>query len=310
MNTVGEKLKKERIQRGISLDQMAASTRIQKKFLQALEEGRYEVLPASVFIVGFIRSYSAFLGVDASPLVAEYEADRQALKPTVEPFRLPSRRRAGIKKLPLVAGAFVIIAVVAGGVAYYRSTPTVRHEAAVAPPEEDLIIPTQPSILRQEKEKSEPSAEEVLEQALMPSASTDFRAAEEAPTAGPKTMQTEEENAPKAAEPKAEPQKVKIIVQPEKPSPVIQSQPQTWTYFVTLSAKKEDVWIYAVIDENDVRDMYIRSGKSVIIRGNKSFSLTTGNALHLDVKVNGKHVRIPGSDDNKVVRNWLLPLER
>jgi hypothetical protein len=83
-----------------------------------------------------------------------------------------------------------------------------------------------------------------------------------------------------------------------------------YTYNVTLEAKSKDVWIYVIIDDNEVRDMYIRAGRSVALHGNKSFKFTTGNALHLSVKVNGKPVYIPGSTDNKVIRNWLLPLEQ
>jgi len=306
MDNIGNKLKRERELRNISLDQLAEATRIQKKFLQALEEGRYELLSSPVFVVGFIRSYASYLGMDANPLVAEYEAARQALKPEIPPPRVVYRRKPKIAKAPVVAGFAVVLVVVVAAVGFFRSAPALKHEAAPAV-EEDLVVPSSPTSA-QDGKKAEPSPEEMLARAVMPP-TMDFRASEEQAKT-PKTAVPVEEKLPPAPTQKAEPEKSKAVAQPEKAAQSIQSSPKAYSNIVVLSAKGEDVWIYAVIDDNDVRDMYIRAGKSVVIRGNKSFSLTTGNALHLEIKANGKQVRIPGAEGNKIVRNWQLPLEK
>ncbi|TBR21977.1 MAG: helix-turn-helix domain-containing protein, partial [Candidatus Nitrosotenuis sp.] len=70
MSGLGERLKKEREMRGVSLDEIAKATRIHKKFLAALEEDDFDALPAPVFVTGFLRSYASHLGVDADSLVS------------------------------------------------------------------------------------------------------------------------------------------------------------------------------------------------------------------------------------------------
>src|SRR5271163_4056377 len=68
----GEHLKREREMRGVSLEEIAAATRISTRFLEALENERWEELPGGVFNRGFIRSVARFLGLDEDALVAEY----------------------------------------------------------------------------------------------------------------------------------------------------------------------------------------------------------------------------------------------
>ncbi|MGQ9627555.1 MAG: helix-turn-helix domain-containing protein, partial [Anaerolineae bacterium] len=72
MSALGEMLRRAREEKGISLDQAHAETRIRKKFLQALEEGDYEALPEEVFVRGFVRAYAAYLGLDAQKALALY----------------------------------------------------------------------------------------------------------------------------------------------------------------------------------------------------------------------------------------------
>jgi cytoskeleton protein RodZ len=69
----GEHLKREREMRGVSLEEIAAATRISTRFLEAIENERWDQLPGGVFNRGFIRSIARFLGMDEDSLVAEYD---------------------------------------------------------------------------------------------------------------------------------------------------------------------------------------------------------------------------------------------
>ena len=60
----GEGLRHERERRGISLDHIAASTRISLKHLHALEADRFRELPGGVFNRGIVRSYAQVCGLD------------------------------------------------------------------------------------------------------------------------------------------------------------------------------------------------------------------------------------------------------
>ena len=62
--TLGEKLKKIRSERRIGLTDISRFTKIQLKYLEDIEEGRYEKLPSDVYVKGFLKSYAKFLGVN------------------------------------------------------------------------------------------------------------------------------------------------------------------------------------------------------------------------------------------------------
>lgn len=73
---MGEKLKKIRSEYRISLNEVSKHTKIQMKYLEYLENGEYEKLPAEVYVRGFVRSYASFLGTDESVLVKMYDRER------------------------------------------------------------------------------------------------------------------------------------------------------------------------------------------------------------------------------------------
>jgi len=72
--TFGEHLKREREMRGVSLDEISAATRIATRFLKAIEEEQWDLLPGGVFNRGFVRAVARYLGLDEENIVAEYAA--------------------------------------------------------------------------------------------------------------------------------------------------------------------------------------------------------------------------------------------
>ncbi|HEY2787948.1 MAG TPA: helix-turn-helix domain-containing protein [Gaiellales bacterium] len=74
MGEVGAKLRGERERRGIGIDEIEAETRIRAKFLLALEEERFDVLPGPAYVRAFVRDYAEQLGLDPQELVAELNA--------------------------------------------------------------------------------------------------------------------------------------------------------------------------------------------------------------------------------------------
>jgi cytoskeleton protein RodZ len=101
----GEHLKRERELRGVSLDEIAAATRISTRFLEALEKEQWDRLPGGAFNRGFVRSIARFLGMDEDGLVAEYAYEHKSLD---EP------RSAGhAQKIPRAWGSVVVAALLA-----------------------------------------------------------------------------------------------------------------------------------------------------------------------------------------------------
>jgi cytoskeleton protein RodZ len=69
---VGEELREARNALGVSLEDAATQLRINKRYLQALEEGRVKDLPGAAYAVGFVRSYATALGLDPDDAVRRF----------------------------------------------------------------------------------------------------------------------------------------------------------------------------------------------------------------------------------------------
>ncbi|MBE0465861.1 MAG: helix-turn-helix domain-containing protein [Candidatus Desulforudis sp.] len=69
---LGEVLKKAREAKDLSLDAVEEETKIRKKYLVALENNEYEILPGRVYVKAFLRTYSRFLGLDADAMMVEF----------------------------------------------------------------------------------------------------------------------------------------------------------------------------------------------------------------------------------------------
>lgn len=68
----GEELRREREIRGISLKEIADTTKISKRFLEAIERNDHKTLPAPVFTRGFVREYARYLGLNSEEMVNRY----------------------------------------------------------------------------------------------------------------------------------------------------------------------------------------------------------------------------------------------
>ncbi len=74
MPDIGNSLREARIRRGLSINDVEAVTRIRSKYLQALEENDFEVIPGPTFVKGFLRTYALFLKLDADLILSEYRS--------------------------------------------------------------------------------------------------------------------------------------------------------------------------------------------------------------------------------------------
>jgi cytoskeletal protein RodZ len=96
----GEKLRKQREQRGIGLDAISNTTKISTRMLRALEEEHFDQLPGGVFNKGFVRAYARQIGLDEEEAVSDYlaalrESQIQAQK-ILPDFRTPGAKPSSI----------------------------------------------------------------------------------------------------------------------------------------------------------------------------------------------------------------------
>ena len=122
--TIGQKLCEARADRGLELSAVERATKIRVKFLEAMEEDRWDDLPAPVYARGFLDIYARHLGLDHEAILDEYrrtvEGEREESIPqsVIKPGNLrqnrPARRLPSIKVGPtakIIAGALVLVVV-------------------------------------------------------------------------------------------------------------------------------------------------------------------------------------------------------
>jgi len=77
MISIINRLKEAREEKGIPLEKASKDTRISLKFLKALEEEKYEVFSAEVYLKGFMRIYAQYLGLNPKELLEDYERSKE-----------------------------------------------------------------------------------------------------------------------------------------------------------------------------------------------------------------------------------------
>jgi cytoskeletal protein RodZ len=116
------------MRQGIDIKEVESATKIRGKYLRALENEEFELLPGSTFVRTFLRSYSEFLGLDSQLLVEEYRAQHEPRSESDmqhfarQPPRGRERRNArppsrGLLALGLIGVlfAFIIVLGLTGG---------------------------------------------------------------------------------------------------------------------------------------------------------------------------------------------------
>lgn len=112
MIEIGNTLREARTRQGLSIHDAEEATKIRTRYLQALEEEDFEVIPGSTFVMGFMRTYASYLGLDEDMLVEEY---RNRYDPGfLDAHRLPTARvRPRSARLPTSRSNYVVVAILA-----------------------------------------------------------------------------------------------------------------------------------------------------------------------------------------------------
>lgn len=142
--TLGEKLRTLRRSQAVSLEALCQSTRIQRRYLTALEWGNYDALPEPVYVRNFLRMYAGALHADPTYFLELYEEEVRR-SDLLAPHRLP-RERVGRRRLRTVSHLFSWIGLGVAGVcvlgflgwqgARYLAEPTLT----LISPEEEAVI--------------------------------------------------------------------------------------------------------------------------------------------------------------------------
>ncbi len=139
MSGFGKKFRSARDAKGLSLNQIAEETRISARFLRAIEQETFHLLPGGVFNRGFIRTYATQVGLDPDIAVAEY-ADLTEETVVEEPSRSPELAPER-HIVPVAVGGLVVLVVLFYIFASRDSSVTTGAAEPTAPASQAMARP-------------------------------------------------------------------------------------------------------------------------------------------------------------------------
>ena len=275
VGSFGEKLKREREMRAITLEEIADATKIGTRSLRALEEAQFDLLPGGIFNKGFVRAYARYLGIDEEQAVADYmaalgeqqpESSISEIAEQVEAQRQKERdaaRRTGTLWMTLLIGAFIAAGVFGGwkwwskqqALKFQEQSPAITEPAPAEQPVAPALTPdaTQP----QAAAPAEPGVTD-------PNVAAPGATTPDANTTGP-------EQKPAAPDQTSATEPVRVSIRATQPA-----------------------WVSVTVDGNrafsGVLDPASESLKEKSFAGSDRIRLVVGNAGGIEVSYNGKAV--------------------
>jgi cytoskeleton protein RodZ len=85
---IGSTLREARVRRSLTLQQIEEDTKIRVKYVQAMENEDFDIMPGPTYVKGFLRTYSEYLGLDPEVIIGEYRSreGRTSVRVQEEPF--------------------------------------------------------------------------------------------------------------------------------------------------------------------------------------------------------------------------------
>ncbi|MBI2149742.1 MAG: helix-turn-helix domain-containing protein [Acidobacteria bacterium] len=141
MTNFGANFKKARESKGVSLDKIASETRISTRFLAAIENEEFHLLPGGIFNRGFVRAFAERVGLDPEQAVADYERLSAVRDPSETLDAAASAAPARIERhlYAVAAGALVLLIVI-----FYVVTRDSSRTETVNPPPAAVSEPVAP----------------------------------------------------------------------------------------------------------------------------------------------------------------------
>ena len=236
---VGRLLRDQRLARELAIDDVAARLRIRRRYLEAIEQGRFDQLPGAAYIPAFLRAYANYIGLDADKVMTAYQLSGPV--PIARPVTLPADFPLVERRAPIGLAVLTVLLVIGAGYAVWHYLP--RQQMIVSekvPPVPDRLMATpapapQPGAPAVDKPAMPPAQTQeanTLPAASAPAAPTSTASAPASavpaatPTAPAAAAANEVWPAPKqetqAAAPAVPPT---VVVTPPPPPPVVMPMP-------------------------------------------------------------------------------------
>lgn len=137
----GKLLREARLERGLSIDDVARQLRLSVRQVTALEGDDYDNVASGTFLRGFVRNYAKLLQMDAAPLLQQLEESlppppAQIISNPIEGIPFPSNQKSGTRNLIIAVAAvlallLLIYEIYRGNEANVEKEPSVQSEAGI-----------------------------------------------------------------------------------------------------------------------------------------------------------------------------------
>ena len=138
MFQIGASLREARTRRGLSPADVQRAIRIRERYLTALEEEKWDLLPGEAYAKGFLRTYAEYLGLDGDLYLDEWNSRFGHPEEVPAPEPPPREPRLGPLMRPVLAGLAIVVAIAGaaawrlgsdGKAVHTKSTSTARTAA-------------------------------------------------------------------------------------------------------------------------------------------------------------------------------------
>ena len=213
---VGRLLRDQREALGLSVVDIEKRLRLRRSHVEAIEAGRFDLLPGAAYIPAFLRTYASHLGLDSEKVLTAYHSSGPV--PIKRPVALPADFPIVEKRAPIGLAVFTVLLVIGAGYAVWHYLP--RQQAVVAekvPPVPDRLLATVPAT-------NAPAATNAAQPAKQPA-----QPAQTLPNGLPvETWPASRQDSSSATAPQAAPQPAPppiVVAVPAPPPPVVMSAP-------------------------------------------------------------------------------------
>jgi len=260
MESLGERLKRGREEKNISLDEVVQATKINKGTLTAIENDQSEFLPPMVFVRGFIRKYARYVGLDEKELLDLYNGSCAGKEAHITPEELRGGKKIKFKALYIFLILVFVLAILFGY--QFFSRHFFEHKPGFQPQKKNSSEKTQPLFGKQTG---------IAKDSVAP------LGAETSPVAGETpALENRSSSATFSSDEKTEVAESSAASSPALPFPV---HMQAKCYATT--------WVGYVIDNGQPSQIFLFPGDEFSWEWQEKIELKLGNAGGIKVTVNG-----------------------
>ena len=134
MESLGNKLKTARETKGYTFDQVSQETHVSSRYLKALEIEDFAIFPGEPFLLGFLRNYGEFLGLDVQELISLYKAMKIQEEPVPMDKLVKTHSPFPFKLAFIVLTTIIILGGIGCAVYFFLINPNRKRPVAIITP--------------------------------------------------------------------------------------------------------------------------------------------------------------------------------